>query len=148
MDNGIFNPFEIKTPKKVSATSDIPLDTEYKTTGVGDLRLDGGKYVIVLKDTRLEDLQKRLGLLMSDVQKGYEKILLNEGVYLLPPGASAQVDPVERALQTPSGWLVVFVGNVPSHKTEDEAFNRLGHVLHLINNNQLFEQHNVKIIVR
>ena len=151
MTEGIFNPFGgPKIPKKdfLASTADTPLDTEYQEPSVGDLRLDGGAYVIVLKETELEDMQTRLGALILAAQETHQEALLAHGIRVLPLDGTYQSDEEETILKTPSGYLFVYVGDIPKEAVEDEAFKRLGYLLHQINDRKLLETHNAKVIPR
>ena len=151
MSDGIFNPFEEpKKPKKnfLGSTAETPLDTEFAEPGIGDIRLDGGAYVIILKDTDIEEMEKRLGSLIEDMQKKHPEEMLRNGIKLLPLSSTYQAEDTETILKTPSGLLIVYIGTINKEEIEDEAFRRLGYTLLQINDLPLLEEHNTQILSR
>ena len=151
MADGIFNPFgEPKKPKKdfLASTAETPLDTEFQAPPIGDVRLDGEAFVVVLKNTVLADMHKRVGLLMRDVQTKHPDVLSKYGIHIVDLDATYQTEDDETVMETPSGFLIVWIGAVPPDQAQDEAFKRLGHALNQINDVPLLEEHAIQIIER
>jgi hypothetical protein len=135
--SGIFDPYAPPKPKAPPARK-VDLNAS-ETPEVGpSVRLDGDSYVVVLNNTKLEDVPTRLAKLVGGVpvetQTLHQVQLTADNPY---KGANVVT------LPTALGFLHVFVGE---GGTEVDAFRRIGHMLYGMH--ALLKQHDAKIVIR
>ena len=149
--NGVYNPFSEPKKEFRASTGDRPLNTEFRKDGPGDIRLDGGSHIIVLKKTTLEAIPARLGALVHDINLKHRDGLGRHGICLGDSGktntywlACADKSPEIMDLTTPQGTMYICA----EEQNEDEAFVRLGQAFMLLPVKRILEKHHVNVVVR
>ena len=149
---GVFNPFA--TPKEIqeergSATAEEPFNTEWEPVPKPTIRLDGDSYALELRELELDDVPQRLGSLFKEVQEHYKEDLQRHGITLSETKIDALEKPGIVTLDTPEGYLHVFVGTLsPESDTEVAAFRRMAYALGHTNVPTILKEHKAKVIVR
>lgn len=114
----------------------------------GDVRLDGKTHVIVLRQTVIEEIPRRLGALINAVSVHYAEELSSLGICIGPPTRTwesvQQMSPTVVSLHTPHGILRVCADK----QNEDEAFQRLGSALAMLRIRHILDKHQTNIVVR
>ena len=152
MHSGIKNPFAKPKKKFKAATDKNPLNTEFTGETKGDIRLDGGSHVIVLKETGIEDIPARLGALFEAIQEQHQASLAGQhGIALSPKKPTSpdwqayrRLSTTHVALPTPQGNLFICA----DEEDEDEAFRRMGRALQNLPVHSILKQQNIQLIVR
>jgi hypothetical protein len=120
MKIGIHNPFAKRVVKeeKISKYAIGEVDTDAPTRVGPKIHLDGGRYVIIIKDTDSAQIAvERLLSLMYTVAKTHERSLNMNGVYVGP----RLVNTDERALTNKGRQLTVYA---PEDAISEEAIYR------------------------
>lgn len=152
MHSGIKNPFVKPKQKFKASTGKDPLNTEFTGGTKGDIRLDGGSHVIVLKNTDLEDIPARLGALFAAIQEQHQSSLAGQhGIALSPQQPTSpdwqayrRLSNTHVALPTPQGSLFICA----DEEDEDEAFRRMGRALQNLPVHSILQQQKIQLIVR
>jgi hypothetical protein len=120
MTAGIHNPFAKKEKKepKIEKFAIGDLDTDNPLPVVPKVHLDGGRYVIIIKDAdTVEGAIERILSLMYTVAKTHESAMNRNGVYVGPKFVSES----ERALTHKGRQLTVYA---PEDCLKEEAIYR------------------------
>lgn len=126
MPAGVHNPFAKRVPKekKIEKFEIGDLDTDVPIEVSPKVHLDGGRYVITIKDAdSVQTAIERLLLLMYTVAKTHEKSMNLNGVYVGPKFVTEN----ERALTHNGRQLTVYA---PEDSIREEAiYRRLAYTL-------------------
>jgi len=155
LNNGIYNPFSAPKKQKKdfqASIGDRPLNTEYREEGPGNVRLDGGGYIVILQNTKIDAIASRLGAVMQDIDAQDRDGLGRHGICLLPPGktentfwkACASAAPTVMNLPTPHGTIRLCA----EEQNEDEAFERIGRAFAQLPVKQILIRHHINVVVR
>jgi len=147
---GIFNPYAEKKPppKRKNLTLDrgISLAEEMgMTEPESSIRLDGGSFILELRQLDLKDVPGRLGNLLKDVIQEHPAHMSDRGIQLVPRKEQFNANEDELVLPTPTGHLIVYVG---SEMNEDAAYRRIAHALMHLPIKNILAKHQARIIVR
>jgi hypothetical protein len=126
MPAGIHNPFAKRVPKEamISKFEVGDLDTELPVNVSPKVHLDGGRYVITIKNTDSAQVAiERLLTLMYTVAKTHERVLNLNGVYVGP----RLVNNDERALTNKGRQLTVYAPE--DSISEESIYRRIAYTL-------------------
>lgn len=153
---GIFDPFgppqvpQEKPPERSVGNFDMTAAEEVgQTEPETNVRLDGGSYILELRDLEVDKVPERLGQLVKDVIEKHPEHMLQQGIQLLPRGSTFDTEEQDLILPTPVGYLVVYVGELDDdEQPEDAAYRRIAYSLLHLPINDILDQHQARVIVR